>query len=56
MEITKAKYIQFRGQNSCIEAEVDGETLQIPFDPDNVHYTEILKQVEKGTLTIEEAD
>ena len=28
MEITKAKYIQFREQNSCIEAEVDGQTVK----------------------------
>jgi len=30
--------------------------MVVPLDPDNRHYAEILKQVEAGTLTIEEAD
>jgi hypothetical protein len=28
----------------------------VPLDPANRHYAEILKQVEAGTLTIQEAD
>ena len=37
-------------------ATIDGKTVYVPTDPDNRHYAEILKQVEAGTLTIEEAD
>ena len=35
---------------------IDGQEMSIPLDPANRHYAEILKQVEAGTLTIEEAD
>ncbi len=30
--------------------------LSVPLDPANRHYAEIMRQVEAGTLTIEEAD
>ena len=45
------------GQDApSIIATIDGVTLSVPLDPANRHYAEILRQVEAGTLTIEEAD
>ena len=37
-------------------ATIDGETIYVPTDPYNRHYAEILRQVEAGTLTIEDAE
>ena len=42
--------------NENIKATIDGTEVFVPLDPDNRHYTEILKQVKAGTLTIQEAD
>ena len=42
--------------NVAVTAEVDGEVLGIPIDPNNRHYAEILRQVADGTLTIADAD
>lgn len=57
MNITAAQYTvdELTGSNSSIQATIDGQTLHIPLDPANRHYAEILKQVEAGTLTIQEA-
>ena len=35
---------------------IDGQNICVPSDPANKHYAEILRQVEAGTLTIQEAD
>ena len=67
MNITSAQYIQSRiinendelvldGVNSAIKATIDGTEMSVPLAPNNRHYAEILRQVEAGTLTIEEAD
>ena len=56
MIIENAKYIAIDGENSVVVATIDGVYLSVPLDPANRHYAEILKQVEAGTLTIEEAD
>ena len=58
MNIITAKYQEKYGENVSISLTVDGEDrpLCVPLDPANRHYAEILKQVEAGTLTIEEAD
>tara|TARA_Y100001937_G_scaffold29730_1_gene42806 strand:+ start:789 stop:962 length:174 start_codon:yes stop_codon:yes gene_type:complete len=57
MNITEAKYHQYEGVNSCIEAIIDGQSIIVPLDaPDNRHYAEILKQVKEGTLTIKDAE
>jgi hypothetical protein len=34
----------------------DGITRQVPLDPANRHYVEIMRQVEAGELTIQEAE
>ena len=56
MIITNAKYIQFDSVNCTVQATIDGQFISVPLDPDNRHYAEILKQVDAGTLTIEDAD
>ena len=57
MNITNAQYSQENsvGQKVII-ATIDGHTCNVPLDPDNIHYAEILKQVEAGTLTIKDAE
>ena len=56
MNITSAQYIAHEGNNSSICATIDGQELHVPLDPANRHYAEIMRQVDAGTLTIEEAD
>ena len=58
MNITSAKYLKDEKtyENSSIKATIDGEELFIPLAVGNRHYDEIMKQVEAGELTIEEAD
>ena len=56
MNITSAQYTaDFDGNNASIQATIDGQELFVPLDPANRHYAEILRQVEAGTLVIEEA-
>jgi len=54
MNITSAQYQDI--DNLVIKATIDGVTMSVPLDPANRHYAEILRQVEAGTLTIEDAD
>ena len=54
MNITSAQYLTT--QQDTILAVIDGVTWSVPTDPDNLHYAEILRQVEAGTLTIADAD
>ena len=57
MNITAAQYqVGMEGNNSGIQATIDGQELSIPVDPANRHYAEFRRQVEAGTLTIAEAD
>ena len=57
MNITLAQYnADENGNNSSVQATIDGQTMSVPLDPDNRHYAEILLQVEAGTLTIAAAD
>jgi len=39
-----------------VVSENSDRVLIVPVDPANHHYAEILRQVEAGTLTIEDAD
>ena len=56
MNITAAQYTtDMDGNNSSIQATIDGQEMSVPLDPANRHYAEILKQVAAGTLTIQEA-
>ena len=56
MNITSAQYWAENGVNDHIIATIDGVIMSVPLDPQNRHYAEILRQVEAGTLTIEDAD
>ena len=57
MNITSAKYApSASGDDSVIKATIDGTEMFVPVDPSNRHYAEIRRQVEAGTLTIQEAD
>ena len=44
------------GNNSSIQATIDGQELFVPLDPANRHYAEIMRQVEAGELVIQAAD
>ena len=58
MIITSAEYILNEakdGNGTVIKATIDGTEMFVPLDPANRHYAEIMRQVEAGTLTIEEA-
>jgi hypothetical protein len=54
--IQNAKFVGHEGINEAIQATIDGVTMSVPLDPQNRHYAEILRQVEAGTLVIQEAD
>jgi hypothetical protein len=58
MNITSAKYVNdFRtNENISITIVCDGETISVPIASENRHYAEIMRQVEAGTLTIQEAE
>jgi len=58
MNITFSQYIQNDDgtENVFINATIDGVEMSVPLDPANRHYAEILRQVEAGTLTIQDAE
>ena len=58
MDITAAQYNidALDGRNVSIRATINGQELFIPLDPANRHYAEIMRQVEAGDLTIQDAN
>jgi len=56
MNITSAQYVEEDGVNTSIKATMDGKVLSVPIEVGNRHYDEIMRQVEAGTLTIQEAE
>ena len=58
MNISQAKYLKndITNKNSSIKATIDGQESFVPLEEGNRHYDEIMRQVEAGELTIEEAD
>lgn len=59
MNITFAQYQKEESTNMGIAFQLNGDNTQsffVPLDPANRHYAEIMRQVEAGTLTIQEAD
>ena len=59
MDITSAHFLNNPITNeakSLIKATIDGTEMFVPLDPDNIHYAEIMRQVDAGELTIEDAD
>ena len=57
MNITSAQYkaCAFTNEILCVVATIDGTEMSVPFDPANRHYAEIMRQVEAGELTIQDA-
>ena len=56
-QITSAVYLKDPlSDNRCIQATIDGISMSVPLDPANRHYAEIMRQVEAGELTIQDAD
>ena len=58
MIIENAQYVQdvITSQNKSIKAIINGLDTSVPLDPANRHYEEIMRQVDAGELTIEDAD
>ena len=58
MNITSAKYKlnPMTNEISGVRAIIDEVTMNVPLDPANRHYAEIMRQVEAGELTIQDAD
>ena len=59
MEITNAQYIKdtvFSDENRCINCTIDGIYHSVPLKTGNRHYDEIMRQVEAGELTIQDAE
>jgi len=55
--ITNAQYYNDKdGNQSNVKVTIDGTEMFVPLDPANRHYAEILRQVEAGELTIQEAE
>ena len=56
MNITSVQYINYMGQPSSIKATIDDQEWSVPISPGNRHYDEIMRQVEAGTLVIQDAE
>ena len=57
INITFAQYTtDLEGNNVGVQATIDGLEMYVPLDPANRHYAEIMRQVEAGTLVIQEAE
>ena len=62
MNMTDIKNVkEIRGEDGadarlfCLSATIDGIQMSVPLDPANRHYAEIVRQVELGLLTIQDA-
>lgn len=55
MIVTQAKYFQYDGRNTSIQATINGVELSVPLDEENTDYQDIQKWVADGN-TIQEAD
>ena len=61
MNIESAQYYRSIMSNeiTSIKVKLEGHpnsTVNVPLDPANTDYQEIMKQVQEGTLTIKDAD
>jgi hypothetical protein len=57
LNITQAQYAEdSEGNVVKINITVNGVLSGVPLDPANRHYDEIMRQVEAGTLTIQDAE
>jgi hypothetical protein len=64
MNIVSAQYYKGKNasdgldtpENAGVILDTGDKVLHVPLDPANRHYAEIMRQVEAGELTIQEAD
>ena len=57
MIITEAKYQDIlKNGNKLISCKINDVPVFVPLDPANTDYAEIMRQVDAGELTIEEAE
>ena len=58
INITQAQYVidELTNENVSIKATIDGVEMSVPLAEGNRHYDEIMRQVNAGTLTIQEAE
>ena len=61
MNITSAQHVEVTSpdgvtEKSGVKCVIGGIAVHVPLDPANRHYAEITRQVEAGTLTIQDAD
>ena len=58
MNITSAKYVNdsITDERTGVSATIDGQVWWVPMENSSPFYREILRQVEAGNLTIEDAD
>ena len=57
MNITSAKYItDMDGNNASIQCTINGTIWCVLMNNASTRYQEILRQVDAGTLTVEDAD
>ena len=58
LDIVSARYTRNMFGDNCnvIITLNNGKTRHVPLAPDNTTYAEIMRQVEAGELTIEEAE
>ena len=56
MDVKEAQYVKIDGKIDSIRVILNGIVCNVPIDPANTDYAEILKQVKEGTLTIKDAD
>ena len=57
-DIIQAKYLRnvMTGELCAIQIDYANYTVSCPLNPDNTDYAEIMRQVEAGELTIQDAD
>jgi len=58
MNITNARYEvdPISGNNATISCDINGQYHSVSLTPGNRHYDEIMRQVEAGELTIQDAE
>ena len=56
MNITSAKYYTKNGETNVINAVINGLYVTVPITLESRTYAEMMRQVEAGELTIQEAD
>ena len=56
MNITSAKYFEFKGEKINIIATIDGVSKHVPIDTDNTDYAAILEWAKEDGNEIQAAD